>query len=46
MLQELKDSGFTEALNAAAFLEEKEFVTIIRYMPGGYEFEIIWEEEH
>lgn len=38
--------GFTEALNAAAFLEEKEFVTIMRCMPGGYELEIIWEEGH
>ena len=38
--------GFTEALNVAAFLEEKEFVTIMRCMPGGYELEIIWEEGH
>lgn len=37
---------FVLANNVAGFLEEKDFTTIIRPMPGGYQLEIIWEEGH
>lgn len=36
---------FTLVVNVAAFLEEKEFVTIMCCMPGNkYKLEVIWEE--
>lgn len=38
--------NFALATRVASFLEEKDFITIMRPMPGGYQLEIIWEEGH